>query len=313
MFGMKQGWFCWTLEKYSVVWRLYYNEVWGLNIVNVGVNNSNILIAAVPVTCDVIGLFLAAASVALALAPVLVTLLGLYFQFDPIYTVIRELIFQYEKRETATRLIIEFCRVYLTSFYLVEGFRLVSLISLSFITAIDTIQNLCQLVNEKLEYYSCHNPLWVNIRWNLLCYNKLVLCVNVLQLVEIIALLLMGAGLIMLVLWNFIIIRMYDFFPFSIWCCFPVLDVIVIGVIQLTIPQCVTFANLAAKWKAHLILTADKRRSPYERKRTRAMYPLRVNVGIPGYINLFSFGKSTKVSYYGAILCHTINLTMAVR
>jgi len=175
------------------------------------------------------------------------------------------------------------------------------------------IQNLCQLVNEKLQYYSHCSSFWVNIRWNVICYNKLIICVNVLQLVEIIGLYYLGSGMLFLVLFNFIIIRLYNIFPFFFWCVFPVLDVIFIGVIQLTVPQCVAFANLAAKWKAHLILLAGKRKSPYMRKRTRAMYPLRVNVGVPGYITLFSFEKTTKVSYYGAILCHTINLTMAVR
>jgi len=270
------------------------------------------LFAGTPVTFDVIGIFLTAASAGLVLAPTVVAILALYFKFDPFHTVIRELILHYEKRGTATRLIIEFCRAYLTSFFLVGAIRIVSLISLSFITLVHMSQDLSQLVNDKLESYSHHSSLWMNIRWNLLCYNRLVICSNVLQLVEIIALIFMGAGMLFLVLFNFIIIRMYDFFPFFVWCCFPVLDVIVILVIQLTVPQCVACANLGAKWKAHLIEVADKQKSPYMRKRTRAMYPLKTNVGVPGYIVLFSFGKSTKVTYYEAILCHTINLIMAV-
>jgi len=41
------------------------------------------------------------------------------------------------------------------------------------------------------------------------------------------------------------------------------------------------------------------------------LFPMRFNVGLPGYV-LFSLSKSVKVSYYGAILCHTINLIMCV-
>jgi len=138
-----------------------------------------------------------------------------------------------------------------------------------------------------------------------------VICVNVLQAVEIVALFMMVAGMLILFLFNFIIIRMYHFFPFLIWCFFPVLNVIFIGVIQLIVPQCVSFAILAAKCKAQLILRAKKQKYPYMIKRTKAVFPLRINVGIPGYV-LFMFGKSTKVSYYGGLVCHTINLIMGV-
>jgi len=214
---------------------------------------------------------------------------------DPFPIVIRELVSEYEKKETLTRLIIQLCRGYLVVIWLFGIFRLLLVIPAGLLTLIDMIQNLLQLVNEKLE----SNTFWVNLKWNLICYNKLVICINVLQFVEIIALFLMEVVMLVIVLFNFIIIRMYNSFPFLVWCFPPVLNMILIVGVQVTIPQCVAFANDCAKWKAHLIIAADERQSPYMRKRTRAMFPLRVNVGVPGYIILYSIlGRQQK--------CHTM-------
>jgi len=173
----------------------------------------NTLIAGVPVTSDIIGLFLTAASAVLTLGPILLATLDLNFQLDWFQIVIRELIHQNKKRDT-TQFCFEFCRVYLVVLYMFGALRVVSLISFSFITLIGMIQNLCQLANDKLEYYSHYSSFWVSIRWNVICYNKLIICINVLQLVEIIGLYYLGAGMLFLVLFNFIVIRLYNIFPF---------------------------------------------------------------------------------------------------
>jgi len=173
------------------------------------------------------------------------------------------------------------------------------------------MQNSFQLLNDQLKYSSSFPSFSVAIKWNYICYNKLVICVNELQFAEIVVLFLMGAGLLCIILFNFITIRMCNLLPFFLWIFFPVLSVIIFGVIRLTVPPCVAFANLAEKFKAQLIVAANKLKSPYMRKRARAIYLLRINVGFPGHV-FFPFGKSTKVSYYGTVICHTINLVMAV-
>jgi len=109
------------------------------------------LFGGVPATFDLTGLFLIADSIAIIVAPILLVAIGLYMELDPIPIVLRELVSEYPKRETLTWLIIQLCRGYLVVICLFGVCGLLCVIPLGLITLIDVIQNLLQLVNDKLE------------------------------------------------------------------------------------------------------------------------------------------------------------------
>jgi len=233
----------------------------------------------------------------------------MHLHLDPFCVVLRELtVVTTKERFTISRMILELCRAYLSAVCVFGAYRIIFLVIASFITMIGMIQNTFQLLNDKLIESNWYT---VDLNWNLICYNSFTIIVNMCQFAEIVALVSMAGIMLVLVLFHFITIRLYNFFPFYIWVFFPIVSVISVGAIQLTIPQSVKTTILAAQLKAQLILTAKKLKSPYMRKRIKAMCPLRINVGFPGY-TLLSFSKSTKATYYWEILCHTINLIIAV-
>jgi len=232
----------------------------------------------------------------------------MYLHWDPFYFVIGKIAFESWLIEALCRMTFEIVRLCLSTICVFGAFRLLFLVIVSFITMASMIENTFQLLSDSL-IESLRFRLRVNIDWNALCYNKFIICSHMCEFNAIVSLFLMGMGMLILVMFNFITIRMHNFFPFYIWCFFPAVSVIVVGTIQILVPQCVATTELAAKFKMLLILASEK--SSHRRRKTRAMSPLRINVGLPGYV-LFSLSKSIKVSNYGAILCHTINLILAV-
>jgi len=144
-------------------------------------------------------------------------------------------------------------------------------------------------------------------------YNNLAICLNMSQFIELIMFVLMGTGMTILVLFNFITLRLYNIFPFFMWCVFPTVSLAVIGVIQATVPVYLEIGRQAEQFVKNMKWASVGHTfySKYIGKRTRAMFPLRFNVGLPGF-TFFSFMQSTRVTYYEVIMVHTLNLIIAV-
>jgi len=189
-------------------------------------------------------------------------------------------------------------------------FRLLFLILALFVTAEKMLESTLQIMNCRLR---AGDMKWMSLsfKWNIRCYNSLIICMNMSQFVELVSIVLMATGMVILITLNFFILRLYNAFPFLIWCLFPFINFIIVGVIQFIVPKGVAIAESAETFVDYIKLRGKLFSTKYIAKRTQALIPLEIKLGFPGYI-FFSFKKSTKSTYYTAILNHTLNLVLAV-
>jgi len=234
------------------------------------------------------GCFLLAVSVLFILLPMGLISGLMELTVDPIITVIHESPFLNQVGWIPRLLlnVICFCLITTCSF---GTFRLLFLILVLFVTAARMIENSLQLIDDRLKRV---NVKWKpsDLMWNIKCYNTLIICMNMSQFVELVAMVLMATGMVLLVIFNFITIRLYNFFPFLIWCYFPFINVIIVCAIQMVVPRSVVIAQSSNTFVQYMKLRGKLCESRYVAKRMHAFIPFRVNAG---YI-FFYFKKSTK-------------------
>jgi len=168
------------------------------------------------------------------------------------------------------------------------------------------VENLLFLLNQRLETIRTVNII-VRFKQFVFCYNHFSICTNISQFIKLVALVLMGTGLVVLVLFSFITLRLLHAFPFIVWLFFPGVSVTVVLAIQMIVPRYVKLTRDPDMFVERMKLTGGLSRNGFIKKRVKVW----VNVGLPGY-TLFSFNESTKITYYDIILNNTINLILAV-
>jgi len=174
------------------------------------------------------------------------------------------------------------------------------------------VENILLFLNDKLQAIRAINMM--RLKRFVLRYNHFSICTNISQFIELVVFVLMGIGLAILVLFNFVTLRLLHAFPFIVWCFFPGVSVTVVLPIQVTFPRFVKLTQDEDMLVHRMKLTGDLFRNRFIEKRVKGFRPHRVNVGLPGYA-LFSFNESTKITllyYYDIILNNTINLIVAV-
>jgi len=261
-----------------------------------------------PTDFDLMGFFLLLVSISFVAMPFFLAPFGLYFGFDPFYGIIQKNIGSLKRLGIIVYYVCEGARAYLTVLCLFGAFRLLFLVLVMFITLVRVTQNILMLLIKRLKSHGGK----VDMKYNFVWYNQLVIGFHMAEFVEIVTFMLMAVGMIVLVILNFAIIKMYNFFPLYIFCMFPVINVIILGTIQLTVPRAVDVTNKSHEFIMLMKLNGGPSVKSYIFRRAKALIPATIDVGLPGY-KLFSFENSTKINYYSAIFNHTINLITALQ
>lgn len=119
-------------------------------------------------------------------------------------------------------------------------------------------------------------------------------------------------GLVLSVTFNFVTIKMSRIIPMPIYLVFPVAATILLTMMQIMVPMLVKVYSegeeVVEKWKYYTKYSKDVK---YLTRRIAARQTLRVKVGWFGY-GFFFVQKSTKVTYYEAVLTNTISTLMSV-
>jgi len=146
---------------------------------------------------------------------------------------------------------------------------------------------------------------------NMLWLNQLIICFNIDQFFEVLEFVFMSGGLLIIVSFNLMTLRLYDSVPFTFWCYFPVSNFLTDFSIQMSVPKFALIANLAEQYVVKLKLESGIAKNPYFVRRTKAIFAIQLKAGLPGY-PFICFIKSTTLDFYSAIINHTINIILAV-
>lgn len=118
---------------------------------------------------------------------------------------------------------------------------------------------------------------------------------------------LMGLGLILCVLFNFVTLKLYNIIPMPLYLYFPSVAIIIPFIIDTLLPLGIRVnektARLKTKWGKQLDLCSDRK---YLQRRLRAIKPLRFDCRVAGY-NLLQLVKPTKAWFYMQIMNYTIS------
>lgn len=123
--------------------------------------------------------------------------------------------------------------------------------------------------------------------------------------------LLMGLGLILCILFNFVSIKLYNVVPMPLYLCFPPVAVVIPLIIDTLLPFGISVNDkadkLKIKWGRKLVSSSDLK---YIRRRVLAINPLHIPCGILGF-KFFKLTKSIKVWFYDQILNYTITALLS--
>jgi len=188
------------------------------------------------------GFFLLYISVLYIILPMCFISTFMIVTLDPITIVVKEAAKYLAHLGWIPSLFLMFIRIYLLIICSFGIFRLLFLVLVLYITGGGMIETTLELMNSR---FRAANVKWksLNFKWSIRCYNTLIIFMNMSQFVELVSIVLMATGMAILVTFNFIILRLYNFFPFLIWCYFRFIDVVTIGAIQLIVPRGVAVAE----------------------------------------------------------------------
>ncbi|OXA47694.1 hypothetical protein Fcan01_17752 [Folsomia candida] len=121
------------------------------------------------------------------------------------------------------------------------------------------------------------------------------------------AAILMGLGLLLSVVFNFVTIKLYSVIPMPLYLYFPSVSVLIPVIIEALLPFGISLnvkaVQLRNKWDRQLERCGDRK---YVRRILRAIKPFCINCGVAGY-NVLKLVKGTKVWFYEQLLNYTIS------
>lgn len=126
-----------------------------------------------------------------------------------------------------------------------------------------------------------------------------------------IAAVLMGAGFLLNISFNYVTLKLYHVVPMPMYLWFPTVSVLIPILIAILLPMMINVYEGSVQvqnlWGWH---SGKSRDLKYLRRRLLGARPLRMTTGIGG-VNFYFFKQSTKVTFYSAIIDYTINALLS--
>ncbi|OXA49359.1 hypothetical protein Fcan01_15641 [Folsomia candida] len=124
---------------------------------------------------------------------------------------------------------------------------------------------------------------------------------------------LMGVGLMLEVVVNFITLKMIHIIPMPLYLVCPSLAILIPAIIHLLLPMAVDIhgktGKVIEKWRRHAVISLDKK---YLTRRLRSTKPLKFSAGLFGF-NFYPIVRNTKATYYGAIIYYSTTALLSVK
>jgi len=144
-------------------------------------------------------------------------------------------------------------------------------------------------------------------------YNVIVLCLNAgKEIINWSILFIFVVFGFVIVIYNVLTLRAFRFVPLTMYLCFPIFGFGFIRIFEFTFPRVIEFQDCATKLRALWAMdwsTGPGLHERYWRRRVRALIPIRLHGGMPGY-NIFAVCKETQARYYAEIVNYTVAVLM---
>jgi hypothetical protein len=123
----------------------------------------------------------------------------------------------------------------------------------------------------------------------------------------------MLTGWILSVLFNFATLKMHHIIPMPLYLYFPSISILIPITIHFMLKMgidvhTISHEMVVKRWGRVVCISGNKK---YVRRRIKATKVLRVHGGFLGF-KVYDLTKSTKATYYEAILIYTINALLAI-
>jgi len=119
---------------------------------------------------------------------------------------------------------------------------------------------------------------------------------------------LMWAGLVLSVCVNFACLKLHSIIPMPLFLVFPTISILIPTIVAETLPDAINCfeksRELIKNWGTRTM--TRKVNNAFYLKKVRSLRPLKLYAKVPGY-NLFLLKKSTQATYYSIIIIYTVN------
>jgi len=236
----------------------------------------------------------------------------MYTQFDPFIVLIREN--EHILRQIPMGILLaHVVRIYLSALCVLGLFRMlhVSIIIIELKWVVESRKILFYLI-QLMESVECVSNA-SKIDRILKIHTQITLCFKNGRLHYMIVLYSLTVGCTILVLFNFITIRMYGMIPFLLYLIFPTVNILIVAIVHTVVPFAEDIETQDQELRTLLINNFCRKKSyPYLSRRVLGLTPnaIRLQAGV-GETIFFYFKRSTKSAIYSGVFLYTINFLLA--
>lgn len=257
---------------------------------------------------DVVGIALNVAIIVLAIYPYFAFIPICYLNLDPLYPIL----FQNFQGNLFIKTSLFFLRILLCLPGAIEIARIVSstmlILTIGLKCALNSIRIL-GLRSWQISFRLKSNTLF-------LAHSQLTIIFSLIIIIQsTVTAFLMGFGLVGTVGYNFVTLKMHGLIPMPLYLVFPSCSILMQGLINILIPLAISVyedsAEVLNKWVYWSHKAGEGGYHALCQRRLRSTRPHWFGAGV-GQYTLFVIKKSTKVTFYMAILSYTIDSLLAI-
>lgn len=123
----------------------------------------------------------------------------------------------------------------------------------------------------------------------------------------------LGFGILISVVFNFVTLKMYRFVPMPLYLFFPMVSILIPVIIWTLLPQGINIYEasvmIRSRWERLAIISLDKK---YLTRRIQAVKSLQLYAGLAGF-NFFRLQKSTKSTLFWYIASYTVTALLSIK
>jgi hypothetical protein len=260
---------------------------------------------------DLPGFFMVLLSGTFVIYAPLVNFFALYLNLDPYYFMIKMIPWINE-----SSWLVKIIRTVLLWTAGTETCRIFPLIFMMTLSGLRIDYNILSALIEAISKVNENRSIRLNrarINYVMRMYNVLQTIMRSHKFTELISCFLLALGLFVSVLFNFATFRMYSILPIVFYVYFPSVSLVICIVIHLTMPKAIDIHELSLQLLRRLKTCGhnDIVNLKYLRRKVRSLRPTAHHVGF-NIVTFFYFKKSTRITFYAAILGYTIDLLFTV-
>lgn len=241
----------------------------------------------------------------------------IYFDWDPLYKILLFVPLEQRNCFTPTTIILNFIRLSVSFLCLAESTRMFPG-SITFCIAVIKIHlGILDALQEYARRIPYCQPIHTVIRYRIIFRNYVTLvaiCETIRDIIEWLTAALLFFGLTMIVIVNFVTVKMYDKLPLFLYACFPCVCIMILSVLAVTLPFApmvhVNSGEILRLCSANVMqLPANWRK--LARKKLIGLRNTTPNAGLSQY-RFFALTSGFKKEYYYAIVTYTITALLSV-